>query len=344
MSDLKKGRDILADQVTTEPGVSDVGIAIRRGDERNQGVVSHGYARVTDPKSHKQHAKRYLGALVDAMKKQPKPNLPKSESSVVIPKQEFVAEHKKLVDVLAHPTKEKLQEERKDQSKELRDMKKTQLTKADIEQFDEVLRKDNILNHIKALRAQKESQRQKKLEEHFGAKGQAVPEHLKQPAQAPHLDYKKLRTEFQAKNTPLAEMKERAAQAKKPIAKPAPAPDRYSKMHDPDKSGKVNYNKPAEAKPAAPSPIKFTPKLKVAKAEGKKVSIDPVDVSAPVIENRGTVSAPAKISGPAVMSPVRDEKLKKCGTHLKRLIGSLKKVDPKTRLPGNLINKTDKAK
>lgn len=292
MSDLKKGRDILADQVTTEPGVSDVGIAIRRGDERNQGVVSHGYARVTDPKSHKQHAKRYLGALVDAMKKQPKPNL----------------------------------------------------TKADIEQFDEVLRKDNILNHIKALRAQKEAHRQKKLEEHFGAKGQAVPEHLKQPAQAPHLDYKKLRTEFQAKNTPLAEIKERAAQAKKPMAKPAPAPDRYGKMHDPDKSGKVNYNKPAEAKPAAPSPIKFTPKLKVAKAEDKKVSVDPVDVSDPVIVNRATISAPAKISGPATMSPVRDEKLKKCSAHLKRLIGSLKKVDPNTRLPGNLINKTDEAK
>lgn len=54
-----EGRDKLQDQVTSSPGVSDRGIEVRRGDARNKGVVSHGYARVfEDPKKHMESAKK----------------------------------------------------------------------------------------------------------------------------------------------------------------------------------------------------------------------------------------------------------------------------------------------
>jgi hypothetical protein len=70
----------------------------------------------------------------------------------------------------------------------------------------------------------------------------------------------------------------------------------------------------------------------------------PVEVSDPVIENHGTVTTPQVVNGPNPMSTIRDKSLQKCGHHLRRLIGSLKKVDPVTRLPGNLINKSNKVK
>lgn len=340
MGDLKKGRDILADQVTTEPGVSDVGIEIRRGDERNKGVISHGYARVTDPKSHKEHAKRYLGALVGALKAQPKPNLPKSEVEKAddqekgVHKPHFMAGKKTGVsDVGARvmpdvkpsgKTKEYIKDKHKQVLAELTAMPKPKLTKADIEQFDEQLRKDNLSERIKQLRADKEAARQKQLEEHFKAKGQSVPEHLKGPQQPQTLDYKQLRTEFQQKNSPLAEMKAKAKAAKLNPPPPPLPQERYRKIHQPDISGKVDYKQP---------------KLKVAKAD---VKIQPAQVSEPIIRNRTTYSEPLKISGPNVINPMRDNQMKKCGAALKKMIGCLKKVDPKTRLPGILLDKKAK--
>jgi len=49
-------RDHMADDLTSEKGVSDTGIEIRRADKRNPGVLSHGYARVQEPEKHKQNA------------------------------------------------------------------------------------------------------------------------------------------------------------------------------------------------------------------------------------------------------------------------------------------------
>lgn len=74
----KFSRDHLADQVTAVPGVSDRGIEARRGDTRNKGVVSHGYARVSDAEHHKQKARDYFRSIKDTQS-QIKPNLPKSE-------------------------------------------------------------------------------------------------------------------------------------------------------------------------------------------------------------------------------------------------------------------------
>lgn len=48
-----------------------------------------------------------------------------SKEDIKIPKEEFVQEHKQLVDTLKHPTKQKLREEAKEQSKELKQIKKS---------------------------------------------------------------------------------------------------------------------------------------------------------------------------------------------------------------------------
>jgi hypothetical protein len=76
---VEKAADPLANQLTPEKGVSDVGIEIRRADKRNPGVVSHGYGRVSSPEKHKDIAANTLKRLVDHIKKQPKPNLTKAK-------------------------------------------------------------------------------------------------------------------------------------------------------------------------------------------------------------------------------------------------------------------------
>lgn len=79
--DKKKyaSQDPLQAQVTPEKGVSDVGIEIRRADPRNKGIVSHGYGRISTPETHKKRAIDHLKSMVDHIRKQPKPDLPKSE-------------------------------------------------------------------------------------------------------------------------------------------------------------------------------------------------------------------------------------------------------------------------
>lgn len=284
MGDLKKGRDILADQVTTEPGVSDVGIEIRRGDERNKGVISHGYARVSDPKSHKEHAKRYLGALVGALKAQPKPNLPKSEVEKAddqekgVHKPHFMAGKKTGVsDVGARvmpdvkpsgKTKEYIKDKHKQVLAELTAMPKPKLTKSEIEEFDKSV-----------------------------------------------LDYKKLREEFKQKNKTRWVEGQRMHPRSLSVA---PKSARTKQVFDPEKSGTVDYKKI------------------------NKASVQPAQVSEPIIRNRTTYSEPLKISGPNIINPMRDDQMKKCGATLKKMIGCLKKVDPKTRLPGILLDKKAK--
>jgi hypothetical protein len=77
-----EGRDVLADQVTSAPGVSDRGIEARRADGRVPAnkVVAHGYARVhSDIPRQKEVARKYFKDVAEAQRKQTKPNLPKSE-------------------------------------------------------------------------------------------------------------------------------------------------------------------------------------------------------------------------------------------------------------------------
>lgn len=75
------GRDPMAGREETEPGVSARGIETRRGDTRQKGVISHGYARVTDPEKHKETAKQIARQELKDVKASPKPKLTKEEMS-----------------------------------------------------------------------------------------------------------------------------------------------------------------------------------------------------------------------------------------------------------------------
>lgn len=76
---LKKGKDPLAEEVTSQKGVSESGIEARRADPKQKGVISHGYGRVTTPEKHGERAKSYFKQTLARLQAQPKPNLPKSE-------------------------------------------------------------------------------------------------------------------------------------------------------------------------------------------------------------------------------------------------------------------------
>lgn len=75
----KFSRDALSSELTSSPGVSETGIETRRADKKVPGVVSHGYARVSDPDFHANRAKKYAKQTLERIKSEPKPNLPKSE-------------------------------------------------------------------------------------------------------------------------------------------------------------------------------------------------------------------------------------------------------------------------
>lgn len=64
---------------TSASGVSDMGIEARRGDTRKPGVMAHGFGRVTKPEAHMATAKKMAAKQLESIRKEPKPNLPKSE-------------------------------------------------------------------------------------------------------------------------------------------------------------------------------------------------------------------------------------------------------------------------
>ncbi len=374
MSDLKKGQDILANEVTSEPGISDVGIDIRRADDRNKGAISHGYGRVSDASFHKEKAKNHLKSLVNALKAQPKPNLTKDElekGDVIDMFPKKTMEHKvntraankmkkdplhqpetelKNLDDKGHWDKDKgisqagsdvrhYKRHPDDQAQDkaygggayqshrrvlagLKAQPKPNLTKAEVEQFDGKLQKDDHWgNKLKELKGKKDQLHQQKLETHFKAKGQAVPEHLKNP-QGSNLNYKNMKQEFNQKaNAPLvAPVK---PQAKASIV--TPASPKHNKLFDPAMSGTVDYKKPM--------------------AKTQKASIQPAQTSDPaIINNRISISSPVKISGPAQLDSFNGGKMKKSNDALKKMIGCLTKVDPKTKLPGIMMDKSQDMK
>lgn len=73
------GQDPLEREVTSKPGVSERGIEARRADSRQKGSVSHGYMRVDSPEFHKEKAKNYFKQTMNNVRRQERPNLPKSE-------------------------------------------------------------------------------------------------------------------------------------------------------------------------------------------------------------------------------------------------------------------------
>lgn len=262
MDKLKKGNDVLADEVTSEKGVSQVGIDIRRADKRNPGVVSHGYGRVSTPDAHKEKAKSHLKSLVHAIKTQPKPNLTRSED----------------------------------------------------------LQKDYWSGQIKAAKEQKNADRQAKLETHFKAKGQKVPEHLANPKEQT-IDYKQVRSEMQKPKAAVASPTNKPT----PVLEAKPNLPRNQKVFNPDLSGKVGYK-----------PTKL--------AASEKAKIQPASITEPLtINSRETITSPHMINGPVKLNPYGDN-MKKASEVLNKMIGCLKKVDPKTKLPGVMIDKSENTK
>lgn len=81
------------------------------------GAISIGMA-VGDTIANKPKAEPTKQVKIQEAKQMPKPKIKKDE--ICIPKDKMVEEHKELVDTLKHPTKEKLQSEAKEQSKELK--------------------------------------------------------------------------------------------------------------------------------------------------------------------------------------------------------------------------------
>jgi len=282
------------------------------------------YVKVPDSKSNKEDAERHLRSLVDSMKKRtadasPEKGIhPTAKLQIDTPGMSMAGISVRSAQVNREQGTSDWQNtnEAKDRHKkvirELISMPKPKLTKSEIEQFDGQLKKAGYWSkRIQQIRTQKETDRQRALKEHFGAQNKPVPQHLAQPQKEGRLDYKKIIREYKTKNN-IPQKPETPA-----VAAPESQPAGYGKLHDPRLSG-------------------LAPKVK--KAE-PKVRVDPVDISDPIVQNRTTVSSPLKISGPASMSPVRDEGLKKCGRVLRHMINSLQKIDPKTKLPGNLINK-----
>lgn len=73
-----KGEDPLKGELTSQKGVSQTGIEVRRADPRKKGVISHGYGRITTPEKHAERAKQYARETLQALQQQPKPKLTKS--------------------------------------------------------------------------------------------------------------------------------------------------------------------------------------------------------------------------------------------------------------------------
>jgi hypothetical protein len=93
------GKDILAGQVTTVPGVSYRGIEARRSDLKipESQTIAHGYARTGRPlKEQREFTKKYFRSILDAQKKQPKPML-KNEHNPMDLWQSFKDEKTKTV-------------------------------------------------------------------------------------------------------------------------------------------------------------------------------------------------------------------------------------------------------
>ncbi len=110
--DLKK-----VHATTSVSGVSDMGIEVRRSDKNKK----HGFARTTTHEQHGERAKQAAKLSLETTKKQPKPNLPKSEKSIWNSKNAMVKyELKKALTATASPL-----------SPEILDTKMKDLTKSE---------------------------------------------------------------------------------------------------------------------------------------------------------------------------------------------------------------------
>lgn len=273
----KNRPDILAQELTSEKGISDTGIQIRRSDKRNPGVMSHGYGRVMSPEAHSAQAKVQLHHIIKTLKNQPKPNLPKSdlektrplmnpnsvssEKGIHTPRGETPKKRGTSKMHIMDDPQAKLEIKRV--LAEARSMPKPNLPKSESQSSD--LQKDDMAAKIKA----------KSLGSPFGPK---AIERINQNVGAKHYSE-------QAKQ----QGKVNAVQPR-PVA---PAPARQSppvapgpkKIFDPSKSGKVDYFK---------------------KDAKEKPKIVPAIVSEPIVIGRGTETTPKIIDQPNQVTVYKD--------------------------------------
>lgn len=191
------GRDMLADQqqITAAPGVSDIGVHVRRGDPKETGAIAHGFARVgLSPNVHMKVAKKLRNRLFNEMKNQPKPNLPKSE----LEKIDFTPKVNSKDPVLNHdkvgPQKVSDEVNRKAKEKITKFLTKKGILKSKNIIKSESLSKNQYLKNImQQMRQQKEAAKAKQLEEFHNkkAKEQNIPKQDK-PIVSPNASPKKL--------------------------------------------------------------------------------------------------------------------------------------------------------
>ena len=253
---------------TVKPGVSDVGIEARRADPNQPGVISHGYARVLEPKQHAEIAKVKAKKILEALKRQkplplPKSEMPQADEIVLVKHDDGTADLISGSDVS------------NDTLEEFIKVKKAAAP-------DIVNPKDPILNYDKKGPVTMPHDQQKKM----AAK---VLDFMKKKAQTKKSEdlnknkYLKemmhqMRAEKQAKkDAALKEFHAKKQAAPAPAAPEAPAQPGQKKLFDPDLSG------------TAPTKV-------------QKAAVGPRIVSGPVEINRTTISEPMKISGPTVLS------------------------------------------
>lgn len=372
--DLKKGRDVLHDQLTTMPGTSDVGIEIRRADPKQQGTVAHGYARVADAPFHNKRAKDHLHGLIHAIKKQPKPNLPKSEDvnkstghikGVHTPTKTHPQGGESKAGVYnqlaaisaASGLKPIIQEAARSEHEKVlnqqRHMPKPNLPKSEDEKGVHMpMRPGSGVSDmgLHARSGHKDTAKDRAVSTLKELHRMKKPKLTKSDIESFDDQLKKDDT-WSKKIAMLRDHKEQMRQQDLYNHFKAKGMRVPSHLKEPQQGETLNYGKiknqfnsqnkaPAPASMNPVTPMNTNKKL----AASEKVKIQPDQVSDPIMQNRATLSAPSVISGPTILSPTRDANLKKCSDVLRRMIGGLKKVDPVTRLPGILINKNDKAK
>jgi hypothetical protein len=379
---VEKAADPLASQLTPEKGVSDVGIEIRRADKRNPGVVSHGYGRVSSPEKHKDIAANTLKRLVDHIKKQPKPNLTKakvdegkskedkqkarSERHTVFNAKEFDSEaadknkgtgagvtrpDDKGVHAVYAKTPKRLKERHQAKLDILKEMPKPKLTRSDIEAFDQKLTKARVDEgkspEIKAAdRAQRHpinisSEGKKVGINQPGTKGVHAPGSEKpgislagEKIRVPKVpgggfkDMSRKKAVVIAKDIHKQKLSELKAMPKPNLT----ASEGMSKAADPKDGGTLNYKQIKKD---------FINKKNSMQNAPKQAPAEPTNIKphAPTNQNYGKLHDPQMSGTVNYKNPIK--KADACGS-LKRLAGSLKKVDPKTHLPGNLFEKSEK--
>lgn len=76
----KSYKDYLEQELTSQKGVSETGVEVRRADARQKGAIAHGYARSSSgPDLHRKRAISAIKSKIEHLKRLPKPDLTKGK-------------------------------------------------------------------------------------------------------------------------------------------------------------------------------------------------------------------------------------------------------------------------